>query len=172
MLTNIKNIALAVSIALTVGYCTGYYTKSQFVKADQFESVVEARHQTAKDIQQSLEQSSAVEKQITDYTNNITNIRKVVTARTKESSNDANLRIACPDSLFDVGTVRLLNSARSNTAIDATAINNVESEGASGLTLPELLENDLEIVSLYHELAARHNALVDYVTEQIQKQAQ
>lgn len=57
MLTNIKNIALTASIALLVGYSAGYYTKGQFVKADQFESVTEARHESAQNIQHSLETS-------------------------------------------------------------------------------------------------------------------
>lgn len=38
-------------------------------------------------------------------------------------------------------------------------------------TVSDLIDNDLEIVGLYHELAARHRKLVDYVDSLINKQA-
>lgn len=171
---SIKNLALAVALALTFGFCTGYQMKSRFVKADQYESVIEAQHQTAQDIQQSMEQSLVVEKAVTDSTNNVAAIKKAVIKRIKkrEQSNDANLRPLCPATSFDVSTVRLLNDARAGTTPDAATLNDAEGQAASGLALSELLENDLEVVSQYHDLSARHNALVDYVEAQIKKQAE
>lgn len=171
---SVKNLALAVALSLTFGFCTGYQVKSRFVKADQFESVTNAQHQTAQGIQQSLEQSSAVEKTVTDSTIQVAAISKAVVKRIKkqEESNDANLRPICPATSFDVSTVRLLNDARAGTAPDASTLNDAEGQAASGLTLSELLENDLEVVSQYHDLSARHNALVDYVEAQIKKQAE
>lgn len=171
---SIKNLALAVALALTFGFCTGYQVKSRFVKADQYESVTKAQHQTAQGIQQSLEQNSAVEKKVTDSTNNVTAIKRAVAKRieAKEHTNEANLRPVCPATYFDVTTVRLLNSARANATLDPAILSDAEGQAPSGLALSELLENDLEIVSQYHDLSARHNALVDYVEAQIKKQAE
>jgi hypothetical protein len=172
-LTNFKNIVIAITLSLSLGFCTGYMTKGKFVKAAQFESVTEAQHQTAKDIEQSLEQSSAVEAKVTDSTTKIAVIRKEVTARVqpKETHNEANLRPVCPSLGLDVGTVRLLNAARAGTSPDATGFGDAEGKAPSGLALPELLDNDLEVIVLYHELSARHDALVDYVEGVIKKQA-
>lgn len=175
MLSNIKNIALATSIALAVGYTAGYYTKGQFTKANLFESVTEARHESAQSIQHSLETSLATEQKVTDSTQQVAVVRKAVAARVQpkiqETSNEANLRLSCPDSGLDVGTVRLLNSARDGTAFDPASLGDGASQAPSGIGLPELLDNDLEVVQLYRELAVRHDALVDYVESLIQKQA-
>lgn len=171
--SDLRNIALAVALSLSLGFCTGYATKAKFVKADQFESVTEAQHQTAKDIEQSLETSSAVEKQVTDSTNKIAVIRKRVAAHVQppETSNEAHLRQDCRDVGLDVGTVQLLNAARAGTEAGSTSFGNAEGKTPSGLAMPELLDNDLEVVTLYHELSARHNALVDYVESIIKRQA-
>ena len=172
-LTNLKRLVIAVAVALSLGFCTGYEVKGRFVKAAQFESMTEAQHQTAKDIEQSLETSSAVEKQVMDSTQKIAVIRKEVAARVqpKEIQNEAHLRPVCSDAGLDVGTVRLLNAARAGTAPDATGFGDAEGKAPSGLALPELLDNDLEVIILYHELSARHDALVDYVEGVVKKQA-
>jgi hypothetical protein len=39
------------------------------------------------------------------------------------------------------------------------------------LNLKEFVDNDLEIVRLYHELATYHDALVDYVQHLVDQQA-
>lgn len=175
MITQARNIALAISVALLVGYSAGYYAKGRFVKADQFESVTEARHESAQNIQHSLETSLATEQKVTDSTQQVAVIRKAVAARvqpkTQETSNEANLRPVCPGSGLDVGTVRLLNSARDGSALDPASLGDGASQAPSGIGLPELLDNDLEVVQLYRELAVRHDALVDYVESLIQKQA-
>ena len=169
---NVKNIVLAVVLALSVGYCTGYYTKGQFVKADQFEAVTEARSETADSIQESLKTSAATEQEVTASNQKIAVIRKTVTARiqSKETQNEANLHLACHSGL-DVGTVRLLNSARDGSTLDAASLGDAASQAPSGIGLSELLDNDLETVQLYRELAVRHDTLVDYVESLIQKQA-
>lgn len=41
----------------------------------------------------------------------------------------------------------------------------------SGIGLKELVADELSIIGLYRELAARHDALVDYVMQRLQKQA-
>lgn len=41
----------------------------------------------------------------------------------------------------------------------------------SSATVADLIDNDLQIVGAYHELAKRHSKLVDYVDSLINKQA-
>lgn len=79
-----------------------------------------------------------------------------------------------PDPVFlgsavlDGRTVRLLNEARANTELahsDAGA--GADEEGrATAITGADLALNDLEVTRLYHELAARHSGLVDWVHAQ------
>ena len=90
----------------------------------------------------------------------------------KETPNEANLRPAtvCAYGL-DVGTVRLLNAARDGSPADATGIGDAASQAPSGIGLPELLDNDLQVVQLYRELSVVHDALVDYVDHLVQQQA-
>lgn len=70
--------------------------------------------------------------------------------------------------VLDGRTVRLLNEARANTELengDASA--RADEEGrATAVTGADLALNDLEVVHMYHELAARHSGLVDWVYEQ------
>lgn len=78
-------------------------------------------------------------------------------------------------SVLDVGTVRLLNEARLNAQPgDApggpTPGTDAQSEAAAAAPTPItgriFADNDLQVVGLYHELAARHDGLVDWVNHQ------
>lgn len=97
--------------------------------------------------------------------------------RPKEPSNATDPYDRCgtaPDPVFlgsavlDGRTVRLLNEARANTELahsDAGA--GADEEGrATAITGADLALNDLEVTRLYHELAARHSGLVDWVHAQ------
>jgi hypothetical protein len=71
--------------------------------------------------------------------------------------------------VLDGRTVRLLNDARTNRpgAQDGSAAPSADEEGrATAVTGTDFALNDLEVVRLYHELAARHNGLVDWVLHQ------
>lgn len=73
---------------------------------------------------------------------------------------------------LDVGTVRLLDAARANLpAPDASSAGDEESGAASAVGANQLIANDLEIVKRYHELAKRHNSLVDYIEQKQREQA-
>lgn len=70
--------------------------------------------------------------------------------------------------VLDGRTVRLLNEARANTELengDASAWADEEGR-ATSITGADLALNDLEVVRMYHELAARHSGLVDWVHAQ------
>lgn len=178
-LLDLKKIALAAVISAAIGFQVGYYVKGQFVKADLVESVAESRQDTASGIQLSVEVSQATESKIQSSDMQVGEVRRAVAARlkqtTKENTNeegkDVVLRQSCVDAGLDVGTVRLLNGARDGSVIDPAGLGDDESKAPSGIGLPELLDNDLEIVQLYRELAVRHDTLVDYVESVIKQQA-
>lgn len=79
----------------------------------------------------------------------------------------------CPDPLahtvrLDHRTVWLLNAARANRSQeDSEASPGTDEEvGASAVTVADLTLNDAEVVRKYHELATRHDGLVDWVLQQ------
>lgn len=76
-----------------------------------------------------------------------------------------------PDPHLSVGAVGLLNSARVG-AVDQSAALSDEARAAASVTrLSSLVRSDIEMAGAYNELAARHNALVDYVEDLMESQA-
>ena len=79
-------------------------------------------------------------------------------------------------SVLDRLTVRVLNDARANTDAQAPEAGGTspgaDAEGEASANTPtkitgaDFANNDLEVVRLYHELATRHNGLVDWVNRQ------
>lgn len=66
---------------------------------------------------------------------------------------------------FDSGTIRLLNSARANDTDSTASSINASDQTPTDITVGKFVENDLEIVSLYHNQSERYQALQDYVKE-------
>lgn len=77
-------------------------------------------------------------------------------------------------SVLDRLTVRVLNDARTNaapaeaggTSPGADAEGEATANAPTTITGADFADNDLEVVRLYHELATRHNGLVDWVNRQ------
>ncbi len=79
-------------------------------------------------------------------------------------------------SVLDRLTVRVLNDARTNTdaapaeaggtSPGADAEGEASANASTTITGADFADNDLEVVRLYHELATRHNGLVDWVNRQ------
>lgn len=79
-------------------------------------------------------------------------------------------------SVLDRLTVRVLNDARTNTdaapaeaggtSTGADAEGEATANAPTTITGSDFADNDLEVVRLYHELATRHNGLVDWVNRQ------
>lgn len=176
---NAKNILIVLAIGLLVGFCSGFYTESKFIKAAQVDAMVESRHDSAQGIEQSLEISANTDSQITASNQSNQAIRTIVAKRVQahektiaiNPSNGITAPSVCAWSI-DVGTVRLLNSSRSGDPVDASRIGDAESQASSGVSASDFIDNDLQIVELYHELAIRHDSLVDYVEALVKKQAQ
>lgn len=64
---------------------------------------------------------------------------------------------------FDVGTLRLLNAARTGTPVDSITVSDAESAAPAFVRIRIYVRNDTEIAKMYNDLAARHNSLVDQV---------
>lgn len=170
MFSNVKNIAIAISLSLILGFCSGFYTSGQFAKASQLEAVTEIQHQSTLEIEKSLTTSLDVEKKVTASNTSVSALRKQAQAHLKESKDDKPSQNHCNanDAFLDPDIVFLLNSARIGV-VGATSGSDGESKATSGIGIPAFIDNDLEVVGMYHELAERHNALVDWVSEEVEK---
>ena len=185
----IKEIIIACAATGMLCFGAGYYTKTQFDQADQFKAVTQTRQTDAKNVQQSVATSASVEASVTALTNNIHRIQNQIATRLKPKEiqnasaqaptvhsnaiSDHDAAVAGGNGCtLDVGTVGLLNAARTGSTSDAAAIDNDQSQAPSGIDLAAIIDNDLEVVGLYHELATRHDALVDYVTALVNQQAE
>lgn len=172
-ISEIKNIIVAVALAVIVGFGLGFYVKAKFAEADQVDRVIESRHETAQNIQTSAAASQKLDEKVAKSDGAVQQIRTIIKTRiVKEKANETiqmDRQISC--GALDVGTVRLLNAARTGAAVDSAAVGDEASQTPSGIAVPELLDNDLEVVQLYRELAAEHDTLVDYVESLMKKQA-
>ncbi len=176
-----KAIATTLAVAIVaaaLGFSAGYGVKGQAVKANQFDAVVSAQKQTRTNVQQSLEKSAAIEVKTTASTQQVQTIRKAVAKRFEEKKphvhevapaagspavgDQAESWPACTWTL-DVGTVGLLNAARTGADPGSASGSDAESQAPSGIGPEELIDNDLQVVEQYRDLAIRHDDLVDYV---------
>ena len=71
---------------------------------------------------------------------------------------------------LDQRTVRMLNSARGETpAANAASVSNGEEQAPSATSVEALIQSDLDITKMYQSLAQRHDALVDYVLDEMKR---
>lgn len=169
-LDNIKNILIVGFLALTVGFFAGFYTKGQFFKASEVTALVVARKDTAVGIQDSLIKSAAIDAEVETVKTEVRFITKTVIQRITEKENAT--PATCPKFAFDLASASLLNSARTGTPADPASVSDEAGKAATDLGIQGFVENDSAIVAQYRELAKDHDALVDYVTSLINKQAQ
>lgn len=159
----------AIALAFAAGAWTGY----QFKSGRDAEAEVKKAEVVARESQiafnESAVKSIAIEVKNDAAAANTKVITKLVTQRIKEKSNETSCSVA--DWSLDHGTVSLLNAARANVPADTAAISDAKSKAPSGVGAVEFVENDLEVTRLYHDLAARHDALVDYVQSKTDTQA-
>lgn len=96
------------------------------------------------------------------------------TTESAPAPSDGHDRPLLGQSVLDEWTVRLLDDARANRPADtanggAARASDAEGPAAAALapiTGAEFASNDLEVVRLYHDLAQRHNELVDWAKAQ------
>lgn len=80
-------------------------------------------------------------------------------------------RAACSgDPLLGISAVRLLSDAVQGTVADPAIGRHAEGETASALAVSGLIDHGLQVIFQYHDLAARHDALVDWVEKAVENQ--
>jgi hypothetical protein len=182
-LLGIKNILITAVVALFVGGLAGYWFANKLHDADELEKVVELRKEDANVANELQRKDGAVTDRIVQTNDSVSAIQKEVAKRVQQTTKpvatnnlengNANCKPArqevpegslcnC-DAGLSIGIIRLLNDARTGAPFNPATINNEEGGTPSGLSLADILDNDLEVVKKYHELASRHNGCVDYV---------
>ena len=164
----LKLIGLAV--ALSIAFGAGFYTAHQFAKADQVSAANETVKEATTSIAESGKQSQVIEAVVQKTEEKSKQIAKEAVRHVTETEKTNEKKCDRASLHLDVGTVRLLNLSRENNP-EPSAIGDAEGKTPSTIGFPELVGDELEITQLYKELAIRHNALVDYLQEQIEKQA-
>lgn len=175
---NIKNIVLAFLLGLSIGIFGGWHVHGWFVDAHQVEKMVNVRKNDAKEVQKSQNIDKAVTADIDFSNKTISDIRKKIKDYAKAPTivpaqgfdDDSRLApanpgqlLVCTGDFLSRGQLWMLNSARAGT-LDSSAIpGDAEGKAPSSVAVTEFIDNDLEVVGIYHELAKRHDALVDYV---------
>lgn len=178
---DIKSTIIAAIVSLFIGFGVGYYTKGKFVQAAVVETMVETKKETGQNITASIDRAVETEEIVRESNQQVETIRKVVAKRfkqqetkQKETVNEAALKPPAANAgacYLDVGTVGMLNAARDGSSVvGADSDFDAESQAPSDVGVAELVDNDLEIVKLYRELAINHNDLVDQVREHLNKQ--
>ena len=173
----IKQIQIAL-VALFIGIGIGYFTKGQFVKAERTDALIESQKEIVNDVIQAEKTNERVETAVakTEQKSNVAKqtIRKIPFVVVEPGNCPANPEpeVASVSRTDDVlhlgrGAVSVLDAARENVDLDPAAISNEESRAASDVTLDEFVQNDLEVVRMYHELSERHNTLVEFVSSKI-----
>jgi len=177
-----KNTLIVAFLCLAIGAGAGFYLKGRLVKANQVEKVEQAIEKTADNIIEANKASEQIEEKAEETKQAVRIVTKTVVQRVKkvekvyECQNTEVAQASNGSSgayvwNLDVGTVRMLNDARAGRTPDSTAGSDAESKAPSGLAPSQFIENDLQIVEQYHDLATRHDALVDWVNSVLMKQA-
>lgn len=71
--------------------------------------------------------------------------------------------------VLSVGTVGVLDSARVNARLDTPSGGDAAFRTPSDIAVSDFVDNDLEVVRLYHRLATRHDALVEFVEQKMKE---
>lgn len=175
-------IAAALS-TLLIGFSLGIYVETQHDTAALVKTQSEALKQVAQDVPAAIEKSNKIEAAIDRSNEQVQTIKKEVKTRIQKQKERVDEEYAarskiepvgesCLPFSLDVGTVRLLNAARKGTSVDTAGFSDEALAAPSNIGIDKLLENDLEIVRLYRDLAKRHDELVDAVEKMLKRQAE
>lgn len=176
------------ALALSVGFGGGIYTAHKFAAANEVSALEKDVKVSASNIVESHAASVGIEAKVDSGKAVATKIQSAaaqrITNQQERINEDFARQIArqvdkassqapvCPAFVLDVGTLGLLNAAREGTAVEPTGGSDEALNAPSAVGVKKLVDNDLEIVKQYHELATRHDALVDAVEKKLKEQAQ
>lgn len=151
-----QRVIYAVIFGLVVGFGAGFYTKGEFDKADRLDTVVAQNAETSK----AIEDTAKAEVKLEEAREKVRTEIKYVT---KEIVKYVPVTQSASDCQLSVGAVGLLNSARTGTNFQPSVYSDAQSKAHSGVGLRELSVADIELAEQYRQLAADHDALVEYV---------
>lgn len=175
----------ALAVVFTIGYSIG----SDHEKAKQIDGLTQAQADSNREVTKSQKESIAIESRVSESTQLIEEVKKQAVERVKanepkvitkivtkyvgvpdDSSTNGNINSESTVETtlpwtFGNGTIRLLNTARSNDTTSTTDGDDASDQTASSVKVSDLVDNDLEVVGLYHELAERHKGLQQYLSE-------
>lgn len=180
MFENWKSIIVTATMALAVGFGAGFFIAGKFEKAAEVKVVQKERKESARAVVQTLEADRKLDAEIQKTNATAATIKAAVAVRVQKQEqkshevqiqSDTAATLVCPTFDLDVGTVRLLNAARQGADLDSVAGSDEALDAASGIGVKKLLDNDLEIVRMYHDLAKRHDELVTEVEDKLKNDA-
>jgi len=179
-LSRIAGWLIAVGVAFAIGCYVGYDFRDDRVQAAQNEELQQVAVQINQDVVKSAEAEVSLVSETTEIAKNIDAIKTLAVKRVKAKENSRELptletvvvRPVEPVAFVDVGTVWLLDAARRNEPLHSASISDEAAAEASDVTLSEFVENDLEVVKLYHQLASEHRALIEAVKSEMRKREQ
>lgn len=183
ILLNIKTVVLAALLGLAVGGVGGAYVTYKLVHGNEAEEVVEQLQDVRKDDANAVADSQAKSQAVQDELTKIDEFsedfqqeaRKQIEQQPRPDTarpdapfvvEGSGLRLPYQHEYLSYGLVCVLNAARDNRKADCPAAGSYEaSRTVTEATFAAFVANDLQVVRMYHELAARHDALVEYVLE-------
>jgi hypothetical protein len=181
MIEQAKTLIIAVLATALIfgsaGFASGWYFKGKSIAASELKEVITARRVDAKEAERSVIVSAIVDSAVEKSFSNIEQIKRKarkhdpvtpeVCSIAPISSSDER-PVLGGDPNLDPDTVRLLNAAREDRPVDpAGGLDAKESQAP--VSVSEFVDNDLEVVRLYHDLATRHDALVNWVADLVKR---
>ena len=170
---SIRNTLIALVVGIVIGAGAGLYFKGKVDDAAQVKSLVQQRKEDVHAVDQTRKAEELLQQKLQGASEQIANMRRAIQrhrhdlaqGQTQDDQNPTD----CANPVLSVGTVRMLNAARANEPFDTDALGNAESKAPSEVEVADIIDSDIEVVGMYHDLAERHNALVDWVEQEIQK---
>jgi hypothetical protein len=173
MNTTIGGILVTAACALGVGYAAGRYEGAVDLRRIELHAARQIAAEASKQAAESTQRSIQLDARIDSSNTRSGQIKAQVRERLSQpvqASHDATCDLS--DARLDRGTVGLLNAARADLpAAAASGVSDEEGAAASSTSVADLIDNDLDVVRLYHELAQRHNELVDFISDEMKKRA-
>lgn len=153
-----QRVIYAVIFGLVVGFGAGFYTKGEFGKADQLDTVVAQNAETSKAIEDSAKAEVKLEEKRERVRTEIKYVTKEIVKYVPVTQDVSGCQLS-------VGAVGLLNGARTGANFQPSTYSDAQVKADSGLGLRELSVADIELAEQYRQLAADHDALVEYVED-------
>lgn len=168
--------AVAVVVAMVSGYVAGRMEGAVDIRRVELHAARQIAAEAAQGAVVATERSLALDQAVQDTAQRSQQIKVLVRERMTQPQPAADHEAPiCPPAaaaVLDAGTVGLLNAARADLpASAASAIGDEEGAPAAAASVADFIDNDLDVVRLYHELAKRHDELVDFVTDEMRKRA-